>query len=121
METMPTALTVRWISTGAPADSWVQDGRAGGRLAGRAPVSTQPGQVDAGQPGRHGLEMLAIQTQVHGSGVHPQGQRAPACAGPSQNCWPQTLRLPLAGTNRSISTASMIRACSKVLPVVRRS
>jgi hypothetical protein len=37
METMPTALTLRWISTGAPADSWVPDGRAGGGPAGRAP------------------------------------------------------------------------------------
>ena len=36
METMPTALTVRWISTGAPAGSWVQYGRAGGVPAGRA-------------------------------------------------------------------------------------
>ena len=35
--TMPTELTVRWISTGAPVLSWVQDGRAGGRPAGRAP------------------------------------------------------------------------------------
>ncbi len=37
METVPVALTVRWISTGAPVASWVQDGRAGGGPAGRAP------------------------------------------------------------------------------------
>ena len=37
METTPTALMVRWISTGAPALSWVQEGRAGGGPAGRPP------------------------------------------------------------------------------------
>jgi hypothetical protein len=30
MDTMPTALTLWWISTGAPADSWAHDDRAGG-------------------------------------------------------------------------------------------
>jgi MerR-like DNA binding protein len=34
----------------------------------------------------------------------------PARCGPSQNCWPHTPRLPLTGTIRSISTASMASA-----------
>jgi hypothetical protein len=36
METVPAALTVRWISTGGPAAKWAQDGRGGWGPLGRA-------------------------------------------------------------------------------------
>jgi hypothetical protein len=47
-------------------------GRSGRWRAGRSSaLSAQPGQVDAGQPGRQGLEMLSVDAEVHGGGVEP--------------------------------------------------
>jgi hypothetical protein len=43
-----------------------------------------------------------VVVSIHNVSVHP------ARCGPNQNCWPHTPRLPLAGTIRSISTASRI-------------
>src|SRR5918997_1517233 len=116
METVPVALTVRWISTGAPALSWVQDGRAGGGPAGRAPwarsrsrsmVVSREGRVLRCWPAR--LRCTVVVS------IHKVSLR-PARAGPNQNCWPQTPRLPLTGTIRSISTASMATAASSRVP-----
>jgi hypothetical protein len=46
------------------------EGRAGA-------LGALPGQVDAGEPGGQGVEVLAVDAQVHGGGVDPQRQRAP--------------------------------------------
>ena len=43
---------------------------------GAGAVGAQPGQVDAGQPGGQGLEVLPVEAEVHGGGVDPQGQLA---------------------------------------------
>jgi hypothetical protein len=95
METVPVALTMRWISTGAPAVSRVQDGRAGGGPTSQAPKARSRGKVDADdQPRLQRFQMLSIDAQVHGNGVNPQSQRAsgPRWAQPELLATPRSCR-----------------------------
>jgi hypothetical protein len=120
METMPTALTVRWISTRAPVVSWAHDGRAGGGRADGA-SGAQSNQVDAGQSRGQGLQMLAGQAHVHGGGIHPQRLRSPGPPRTQPKLLADTPRSPLVGTTRSSSTGSMATAASRVPTAARLS
>lgn len=76
VDTAPVALTMRWISTGAPATRWGEDGRAGGGPGGRA-LGGQSSQVDAGQSRSRVLRCWPGPGQAHGGGIHPQRERSP--------------------------------------------